>query len=175
MGKTVLNAFTLVELLVVIAIIGLIGAYVLSNYGTFGEDQKLKNAVLDIQSLLRQAQTNATSGVKCQGQGGATWFVEFTSGTELNLMCMYPAGGGLNFISGSLKKLPFSGNISIDTMTSGINSCTFGATNTVTFAPLSGAMIASCGTGIVTITVINNKTSNTKSLKVEQGGRIYAQ
>ena len=34
------DGFTLVELLVVITIMGLVGVYALSNYNTFGEEQK---------------------------------------------------------------------------------------------------------------------------------------
>lgn len=81
--------FTLVELMVVIAIMAVIGAYTLSNYRSFGEDQNLKNAVLDIQSQLRAAQTSATANAICNNnQSGATWQLVYnTDKTTVNLYC----------------------------------------------------------------------------------------
>lgn len=170
MGKPAPNAFTLVELLVVIAVTSIIGVYTLANYRSFGEDQNLKSAVLDIQSLLRQAQINATSGVKCQGVGELGWFVVYTNTTTLDLKCNNSSGS-----SSSLKTLSLterSSNISIQSITAGSDSCSIGTT--FTFVPPSGTMISSCGTNpnLVTITLTNNTT--TKSFNIEKGGRIYA-
>lgn len=167
------RGFTLVELLVVITIMGLVGVYILSNYNSFGEDQKLKHAALDVQSLLRQAQSNATSKLKCQGQDVLDWRVIFTSTASLDLKCQNSAG-----ISSSLKPLTFPVNISIDSLTSGVNTCTSNQPEAV-FVPLYGtAKLINCGMGAalnMTIILKNSKTNNTKTIVIEQGGRIYGQ
>lgn len=160
------RGFTLVELLVVIAIMGLVGMYVLSNYGSFGEDQKLKNAALDVASLLKTAQTNATANVKCNSQFGATWKVEFTNSTTLNLKC--------SLSSDSQKTL------SLDKIATTITQSTTGSNCPTppfaSFEPLSG--LVSFGDSrctSLTITLTNTKATAPKSLTIEQGGRIYVQ
>lgn len=162
------HGFTLVELLVVITIMGLAGVYTLSNYSTFGEEQKLKNAALDIQSLLKQAQANSASNLKCQNQDNVGWQVVFTNNTSLDLKCRNSSGiqPVKNF------PLPGSGNITISGFTLGGATCSWG--NAVEFAPLYGTMTSTCGSGTITITLSNSKLpGRTKSLMVEQGGRIY--
>lgn len=155
------NAFTLVELLVVITIMALIAAYTLSNYSSFGEDQKLKNAALDIQSLLRQAQANSTSNLKCQNQDNLGWQVVFTSSYSLDLKCRNSSG--TQFV----KNFPLPGNITISSFT-----CGFGTA--IEFVPLYGTMISTCGSGAITVTLSNSKLPvRTKSLIIEPGGRIY--
>lgn len=162
--------FTLVELLVVIAIMAIIGAYTLANYRPFGEDQSLKSAVLDIQSILRQAQAGATTNAICNTQSSATWQVEFANTTTINLKCQESA---VLF----QKKL-----LSLDTTNITITSFSWTGSSCpidlpiVKFILLSGKIDfgnANCTT--LTITLKNNKTQNTKTLTIEQGGRIYGQ
>jgi len=162
------HGFTLVELLVVMAVMAIVGVFTLANYKSFGEDQNFKNAALDVQSFLRLAQSNSTSGLKCQSQDTLGWIVVFTNATELDLECQNSSG-----ITSSLKKLSLPADISISGITTGISNCPFGTT--VTFAPLYGTMVSSCGSSSIIITLLNSKTSNTKQVIVEQGGRIYAQ
>lgn len=180
MGKPVPDAFTLIELLVVIAITAVIGIYTLANYRSFGEDQNLKNAVLDIQSLLRTAQTNATANVKCNTLFSATWQVEFADAKTINLNCLESTN---SFTKKILKLDEKDPNIQIDSISGNppTVSCP-GAPPfsspfpTTSFAPLTGkATLGSTSCTSLTITVKNNKTGNIKSLTVEQGGRIYGQ
>ncbi len=162
--------FTLVELLIAVTIIALLSTYALSNYSSFGEDQKLKNAALDIQSLLRQAQANSTSNLKCQNAANLGWLVEFTSSTSLNLKCKNSVG------TQQIKSLPLpaSGNITMSVPARGGTNCSW--PTEIEFAPLYGTMISTCGSGIITITVNNSKLSGvTKSFIIEPGGRIYVQ
>ncbi|MBI2314652.1 prepilin-type N-terminal cleavage/methylation domain-containing protein [Candidatus Daviesbacteria bacterium] len=163
--------FTLVELLIVVTIIALLSTYALSKYSSFGEDQKLKNASLDIQSLLRQAQANSTSNLKCQNAANLSWLVEYTNSTietRFDLKCEYSSG-----TSNSLKAviLPSSGSISVASFTSGISSCPSGTK--VTFTPLYGTMTSNCNSKALEVTLTNSKTDGTKQIKVEPGGRIY--
>ncbi len=166
------RGFTLVELMVVLAIMAILGVFTLANYGAFGEDRNLKSAVLDIQSMLRQAQTNATVNAVCNGQhDGVRWWVEFTNATAINLRCT-----ALNTPQKSLQ-LGVNNylNINIDSV-SGTSGCPSGFPFTVHFSPLKGNIAfegANCTS--LTIALKNIKTQNRKSLKIEQGGRIYGE
>lgn len=175
------HGFTLIELLIVMAIMAIIGTYTLSNYAEFGEDQKLKNAILDIQSQLKTAQTNATSNVQCSAFS-ATWQVEFKSdAVTANLNCQnpipLPTPSPLPTpLNKKTSQLP--ANVSIQTIT-GVpsSSCPSGVPFTAYFAPLDGKITIGGNSACteVTITLTNSRISKTKSLKIEQGGRIYAQ
>lgn len=180
MGKAVQNAFTLVELLVVITILGIIGAYTISNYRSFGEEQKLKSAALDIQSLLRQAQINATTGVKCNNSPAKGWRVYFTSTTALDLQCQY--NNGISDVWDPVKSLSYSsGNIVIDGYSTSNPTCT--NPQYAQFTLLYGKMLSACTTPttpITTITLRNSKISSNcndltkcKQIKIDPGGRIY--
>lgn len=175
MGKSASAAFTLIELLVVLAIMVLIGTYVLANYSSFGEDQNLKNAVLDIQSYLRTAQANATTKTKCNTRNDATWQVEFANATTVNLKCQEPPASSI-----PKKTLTLGTNITILSV-SGIDfGCPtaplFTTPPTISFAPVSGKInLGGANCTSLTITLRNTKTSSTKSLIIEQGGRIYEQ
>lgn len=94
MKKTVPNAFTLVELLVVITIMAIIGTFTVANFGSFGKDKELQNAALDVQSLLRTAQTNASANVKCPNDiPSKKWLVNFISSQRIDLDCADSTGG----------------------------------------------------------------------------------
>lgn len=170
MGKSIPNAFTLIELLVVISITAVIGMYALANYRSFGEDRNLKNAVLDVVSLLRQAQSNATTMTICNTDYDVVWQVVFSDVKTINLNCLE---GATSFTKKILKLDANVQNISIQGV-SGI-SCPNGVPFTINFAPLNGNIdfIGYSGCTLFTITLTNNKS--TKSLNAEKGGRIYAQ
>lgn len=162
--------FTLVELLVVIAIMAIVGVFTLANYRSFGEDQNLKSAVLDIQSLLRQAQTNATTKAACNGQyDGVRWWVEFVSATTINLRCTALTNPQKFLQLGANNYL----NISIDSVSGG-SGCPTEFPFTVNFSPLKGSM-AFGGVNCTSLTITLKNTKSTKSLKIEQGGRIYGE
>lgn len=186
MGKAVPNAFTLVELLVAIAITAIVGVFALSNYRLFGEDQNLKSAVLDIQSLLRTAQTNASSNLSCDGQYGATWQIQIANATTINLNCQV-LGGAIVGSPTPVKQLILTEdtpNISVQSIAPTGIGCTESTSpfpTVVSFAPLNGKISFEGNLGLnctkvkeLTITLSNNKTSRTKSLKIDLGGKIYA-
>lgn len=163
------SGFTLIELVVVITITAVIGVYALANYNRFGGDQNLNNAVLDAVSLLRQAQTNASTNVICSN---GTWQVIFATTKTLNLQCSTSAS--------PLKVLQLDKddpNISISAVSG--SSCPtmppFTAF-TISFTSLNGnanvGSFASCTS--LRITLNNSQTTSTKDLLIEQGGRIYA-
>lgn len=162
--------FTLIELLVVIGIMAIIGIFTLANYRSFGEDQNLKNAVLDVVSLLRQAQANATTNTICNTAYSATWQVVFSDDAKtVNLNCLE---GPTTFTKKILKLDAKAQNISIQGVSG--TSCPLGVPFTTSFVLLKGNIdfIDSPNCTSLTITLTNSKS--TKSLTVEKGGRIYA-
>lgn len=172
MGKTGSNAFTLIELLVVIAVMALTGTVILANYRSFGEEQKLTNAVLDIQSQLRSAQTNATANVKCKSKTAFLWQLAFFfNPTTIYLRCWEQSMNVLD------KKITLDASITVNSVSGTGTSCPAGppASFAISFAPLTGQVtLGSTSCTSLTITLKNNKTGNTKSLVIEKGGRIYA-
>lgn len=168
MQKSALG-FTLIELLVVIAIMAVISIYTLSNYRSFGEDQKLKNATLDIQSLLRQAQTNATSNSQCGiNQFGAIWRVEVADPTTFNLICS---------LSPNIQKtLQLTLNNNKLIVLSGDDASCPVMPFTISFAPIDGTITLGeeeCTS--LTFTLENTVSGNRKDLTIDKGGRIYAE
>ncbi|MBU1000526.1 prepilin-type N-terminal cleavage/methylation domain-containing protein [Patescibacteria group bacterium] len=166
--------FTLIELLIVISIMVTVGVFSLANYESFGEDQKLKSAVLDVQSILRNAQTNATTNVECDTEHSATWQVEFADTETINLKCQKPLDSSI-LIKGS----KLDANIGIDAVY-GVLSVDCPSVPppsfTISFAPLDGKItLGETDCKLLTITFTNINTNTTKSLIIEQGGRIYAQ
>lgn len=95
--------FTLVELLVVITIMAIVGVFAFANLRSFGEDKKLQNSAVDLQSLLKVAQTNATTGLKCGTTASAIWLVEFKDAVTLDLKCQVPPAAAVIIKSLTLK------------------------------------------------------------------------
>lgn len=176
------NAFTLIELIVVLAIMAIISVYTLANYSSFGDDQNLKNAVLDVQSLLRQAQTNASSNVKCDQKAGAVWQAVFSSDAvtaTTNLSCQdpLPSPSPSPSPTPTSKKVKQLGpNLIILNPSGNGSSCPSSLPFIISFAPLSGQInLGGANCTSLTITVKNIKTNKTLDLYIDQGGRIYGQ
>lgn len=178
--KKTASGFTLVELLVVITIMAIVGAYSLANFSNFGEDQKLKSATQDVQSLIRQAQSNASTNAQCNTGYSATWQVVLTDATTVNLNCQEPSASPVPILK---KTLQLSTNNSQIQTIAGVSpaSCPSGSPPfsspypTVSFDPLTGKVnFGNSACTSLTITLVNNKNSSTKDVKIEQGGRIYA-
>lgn len=181
MKISALNGFTLVELLVVVAIMAITGVFAFANFASFGEDKKLTNTTLEIQSLLKTAQTNAISNVKCSDDSfNAIWKVEFLIDNKtINLKC----NNDSPIKTVTLDKI--SANISIDSVsgqTSIPSSECPDLPFTTTFDRLTGKIkvegedYKDCIA--MTVVVKNSKITtglNTKSLKIEKGGRIYVE
>lgn len=165
------RGFTLIELLVVIAIMSIVGAFTLANFRSFGEDQNLKNAVLDLQSLLQTAQTNAVTNTKCNTQFNATWQVVFSNSQTINLICLESA---TPFTKKILKLDEQDPNLLIQSVSilAGSNCPT--VPFTTTFALLKGSIDFGDFRCIsLSVDLKNTKTGSSKSLDIEQGGRIY--
>lgn len=177
----------MVELLVVIAIMGILGIYVLANYSSFGEDQNLKSAVLDVQSILKQAQTSATTNAICSTQYGATWQVVLSDTKTINLNCqeLLPSPPPPPFLKKTLIIDEKDPNLSIQSIAWIGSGCPGESLPyTINFTLLNGKTdFGNANCTSLKITVRNNQISpdcaganavKCKSLNIEQGGRIYA-
>ncbi|MBI2599683.1 prepilin-type N-terminal cleavage/methylation domain-containing protein [Candidatus Daviesbacteria bacterium] len=87
-----MRGFTFIELLVVISILAITTMVSVVYYKDFSADQATKKAVGQVQSLIRLAQSNATSYTKCPDPGAAdqsvkSWYLVFTNATNIDLRC----------------------------------------------------------------------------------------
>lgn len=186
--------FTLIELLVVIAIMALVGTFAIANYRSFGEDQDLKSAVLDLKTFLKTAQNNATSKVFCEGNPPTVWRVNFENdsgdaGRVIQRFCQYVGSVGER----DKKNLTFKNNIDFEKIC-GDSTCSSGCETAITsgqwfvtaFIPLSGKIqfsfypdaSATCLNAKPSVTIVlkNLKTTTTKKLIIEkESGRVYEQ
>lgn len=167
-----MRGFTLIELLVVISIMAILGAFTITNFHFFGEDKELEGIALDIQSLIRVAQTNATTNLKCNTQSGAIWQFEYSNASTINLKCLEPSASPI-----IKKTMSFESNIVVQSFSGNIPSCPSAFPVLINFAPLDGKInfqdVAGCT--ILTTTIKNNKSGYTKTLTIDKGGRVYAQ
>ena len=84
------QGYSLIELLVVIVIMSIIGVVGFINYKHFVTSQITTNAITQIQSILRLAQSNATSSVLCNDNppnpNVSPWSLSFNPGS-ITLSC----------------------------------------------------------------------------------------
>lgn len=76
------KGFTLIELLVVIAIMGSLIVILLPQLNNFYRQQVLRDAASALQSVLKTAQNNASSGVKCNSVGASAKFWKISFGAD---------------------------------------------------------------------------------------------
>lgn len=171
------RAFTLIELLVVLTIIAVLTVVVFINFRTFSQDQVLNKASGQLKTILREAQSNATSGLKCAGVGGAPWAVRFLSDkVKLDLICG-PSGAAQKTLTLDNTEIS-SIQCSSTSSTCPPTGSTFGLPLTVSFSPLSGNVTFLEGDSCVAnasnlmIALRNLKNNNNKCLTVSKGGAI---
>lgn len=170
------NGYTLIELLVVISIIAILSVVGFVNFKDFSSSQIVPKAVGQIQSLLRLAQSNATSSTICNAQGALSWSLIFTN-TTLEMRCnpsnylvstttlenaQIDSVKGSNCSAISPSTTPFT-----TTYSSGGGSQTFSYT---------GAGLTCLASDTWIFTVSNTKdATKTKQFTISKGGAINVQ
>lgn len=169
------NGYTLVELLVVMTILALIGLISFINLGNFREDKLLDTSLTNLQSLIRKAQSHASTGVLCSGVGGATWSIEFKDRKSINLNCQAASQQNITNVSA----VSLTGDVQIQSIT-GSSSCqsAFPANAvTVNLLPVAKGMTfvdptANCiGTSQMLTITLSGKTG-TRTISINKGGSI---
>lgn len=166
------GGYTLIELLVVISIIAILAVIAFVNYKDFSSDQITIKATGKIQSMLRLAQTNATTGVTCDNVAGASWSAKLKS-TTIEMKCS--------------KTTDVQRTYTLDNVTLSIkcsDATDLSPPVTINYAPLNGqvSFTDDSGAGCLTttnslvITATNSRnTTSTKSFTISRGGAINVQ
>lgn len=171
------SGYTLIELMVVISIITIISVAGFVNFKNFSQDNVTTKAAGEVQSLLRLAQSNATTSTFCGASAGVAWSLIVRSDqTTIDLAC-----GSANTIQktytlenakidsiigsdcgGAQAALPFT-----TTYSSGVGTPSF---------LFSGASQACLASPMWTLTIRNTlDTNKTKIFKLSKGGAIDVQ
>lgn len=155
----------------VISVIAILVALAYANIGTLQEDQLLKGTASDVQSVIRLAQSNATSRLKCGGLEGANWLIEIANDTTLNLKCSTQVS--------AVKSLNFPSGIHINSITKSNGTCPALYPVTINYSALFGDvsfsdLVNTCfpNTMGVTLTLESTKTNDTKLIKIDKGGSV---
>lgn len=161
------SGFTLIELLVVISIMGILATFIFINYKNSSSDRDLNKGVSNIQSFLRLAQSNATTGVVCEGLGGAYWGVSLGS-DKIKLACGQDTAINFN----NPKKVADLEDVKVDSI--GGFSCPPVLPLNVVYAPLNAKLTFTGYDNCTkpTINLTSNKDSSTKSFTIEKGGAV---
>lgn len=193
------SAFTLIELLIVVSIIGVLSLIGYANLGSTKEEKSFLNVAEEIQSLIKTAQTNATSVVVCgRNPNAAKWFVSIVDNKTLRLGCYHnikasQAVCGVTPESTDSKTLELSRinpNTVIETVIGSPNNA--GTINiTICFSPLlsevdtttitkpvefyHSASSAFSNNSDIRVNLKNNKTNRLKTVILNKGGAINVQ
>ncbi len=185
--------FTLIELLIVLSIISILTIVGVVNFKDYAQDQVTIKATGQIQSLLRTAQRNSSSSVKCTDtEPAVSWLVDFKDATSdsnhrtITLSCKSPTSSEI-----VIKSLVLDNNVAISRVT------TNPACQTVEFPNYEASLVYGVPLGqidffiarnasgnlkcqpnaqIMTVTIQDNKNPpNTKNITVSKGGEINVQ
>ena len=178
---TNLKGFTLIELLVVMAIMAIIGIYILINFSDSREEQLLQKELLQLQSTLKLAQSNASASVFCnENEAGALWQVEVNpTAKTVNLSCFKKGDEEDKTSKKSYTLEPgVNASFSCPGSTSEFSST---VTVTVTYTPYSGLPKFSgadtCGTNLTGLSVILRSEQDEtlfKQFTISTGGAVNA-
>lgn len=170
--------FTLIEMLIAITIIGVLSVTSFVYSRSLSQERFLAKALDSTQSLLRSAQSNATTGFNCGSTAGASgWSVQFKNDdkAKINLNCDKSAN--------PIRTLSLENNIQVDSITgsSCMSAPPFSQPVNVSFSSLYGKVTFSgsdsciAQSSTLTITLKNISTAVTKTFTISRGGAINVQ
>lgn len=162
------RGYTLIELLVVISIISILAVLGFVNFKNFATDQVTVKAQGQVQTLLRLAQSNATSGTLCGTSGGLPWSLIFNA-TNIGLAC------GL---SNLVQKTYTLENAQVEIKGSGCSALRLPVTlsysrgvGALTISP-SDPCLANATSIVFTISNTRNPSASPRPFNISKGGAI---
>ncbi len=165
------TGYTLIELLVVISILSVMAVVGFINFNFFASTQIISKAAGQIQTLLRLAQSNATSSTLCNNQGATSWSLRFVNTSTIELRC--------NGASDTLQKTYNLENARVQIQCSGIEYAVLRLPAAFTYSSGAGTLTTACPSSSQTIifTITNSLNPNTapKTFKLSRGGAIDVQ
>lgn len=181
--------FTLIEILVSLSIVGILAALTIPNLHRFNEQEILQTEVGKILSVLRQAQSNAQSGLICPNSGGAAnqWQVTFSSsGTGENTIYSYSLiARCLNDTINEVRQtftIPQGITLAIQGTNNVINNgevatCTLNQNSHIAFTRTTTQLLCSDISTLndMTIVLTNSSINTSKRLIIKNGGSINAE
>lgn len=171
------SGYTLIELLVVVSIIGIMSLVGFVSFRGISANQISVKAAGEVQTLLRLAQSNATTSTLCNGLGALSWKLLFnlTAGpnTTIRLFCS-------NSTTNHEHRVYTLENAEISLIKGSSGADCKGKYTELTYLVGVGTLTFSDGfdnciknSNSLTITVRNkNNTTLTKNITIYKGGRI---
>lgn len=155
--------YTLIELLIVMLIMSIIGVAGYVSYKEFAANQVTNKALGQVQTLLRLAQSNATSSTLCNNnQNVGPWSLIFNQG-NVGLACG-PVG---------VQKTYTLENVQIDRVLCGTTEVNLPLVFTYSNGSGTLTFSSSCLDPTVwTFTLLNTRNNIPKNFKISQGGAI---
>ncbi len=171
------EGYTLIELLIVMTIMAMVGLVGYVNYKQFSASQITTNAVTQIQSILRLAQSNATSSVLCNDNPASVspWSLSFNANqTSITLAC---GPSNSPWKTYNLENAKIDNSIAGSTCISPATlpfTISYSNTSVLTFS--SAGSTATCLQSASWIFTVRNINDNsTKSFSISKGGAVNVQ
>lgn len=169
------NGFTLIELLIAVSVLALVAAVAVPNLRQFNEDQDLNNTKADLLRVLKQTQSQALSKINCSAKPSVSWSVELSSSGYRQIASCQEISVDP---SPTLESKPIQ-NFPANKIELSSSSCGDSSTNPNATITFTGSTISfSCANGaspslLFSIILRNRVNSETKTIKIDQGGAIY--
>lgn len=184
------KGITLLEIILVIGIISLLGAFSVPAFRNFNETQLLENSASDLKNALRNAQSKASSNIKCStGKAPVRFVFNFNPASGYKITPWCDTGNGVCAADSAVTSQSFTSNITVTQVTP---SCTPTSTSIIfqprgvtqsvcqntpglTIYPTN--LTLECG-GVQTdftnlsLTLTNSATNKTKTINITPGGTI---
>ena len=169
--------FTLIELLVVISIIAIMSVVGFTNFKTFSADQVAVKGAGQIQSLLRLAQSNATTATLCDNSGSTSWSLVLKNNNEIELHCSKPGDythKKYSLENAEMESVECSNNMPVNLSVSLLTFSYASLSGSVTFLS-SEACVKNTSSLKITLKNKNEANAKKKTITISKGGTIDVQ
>lgn len=167
--------FTLIELLIVISIVAIMSLVGVASFREFAANQVAPKASGEVQSVIRLAQSNATTSTLCNNVPAFSWTARIDlTNNKIQLYCNTAATPATYILQ---RDYPLT-NAHLTARCSDQHSDIATATTDLTYTTGMGKLSTNCNNGAsvnITITNSSNADAAPQTLKVSRGGAINVQ